>query len=159
DATSHPEYQAKQAMIEELRIQIGNLQLSTERAVSSAREEIRGYEAHIAELEREKAKFDLAKSTRQRIAELEQQEKELAEEFERLEQELYLLDEFTRSKVDLLESRINSKFRIARFKLFNTLINGGLEETCETMVDGVPYGSLNNAMRHNVGLDIITTLS
>jgi hypothetical protein len=38
-------------------------------------------------------------------------------------------------------------------------LHGGLEETCEVTVDGVPYGSLNNAARHNVGLDIITTLS
>ena len=86
--------------------------------------------------------------------------RELAAEFERLEGELYLTEEFTRAKVSMLESRINSKFKLARFKLFNTLVNGGLEETCQTTYDGVPYeGGLNNAARIAVGLDIISTLA
>jgi len=159
DVTADHAYQAKQAQIDALRAEIAELQRSTVQAVTAIREEIAGYEARIAELEREKAKFELAESARRRIAELEQRERELATEFERLEHELYLLDEFTRTKVDLLESRINSKFRLARFKLFREQINGGLEETCEVMVDGVPYSSLNNAARLNVGLDIIATLS
>ena len=159
DVTADPSYQAKLAEIDALRAEIASLQRSTTQAVAAIRAEIAGYEAHIAELEREKTKFDLAASARRRIAELEQQERELAAEFERLERELHLLDLFTRTKVDLLESRINSKFRLARFKLFREQINGGLEETCEVMVDGVPYSSLNNAARLNVGLDIIATLS
>jgi DNA repair exonuclease SbcCD ATPase subunit len=159
DVTADPSYQAKLAEIDALRAEIASLQRSTTQAVAAIRAEIAGYEAHIAELEREKAKFELAEAARRRITELEQREKELSAEFERLERELHLLDEFTRTKVDLLESRINSKFRLARFKLFREQINGGLEETCEVMVDGVPYSSLNNAARHNVGLDIISTLS
>src|SRR5699024_7587212 len=56
--------------------------------------------------------------------------------------------------------KINSKFRYARFNLFKTNINGGLEEICETTYEGVPYSSgLNNAARINAGLDIINTLS
>src|SRR5690606_571202 len=105
------------------------------------------------------ANFDIIRQQNARIEELREQEKVLAVEFERLERELFLLDEFTRAKVDLLENRINSKFRLARFKLFKEQLNGGLEETCEVMVEGVPYNSLNNAARHNVGLDIIATLS
>jgi hypothetical protein len=38
-------------------------------------------------------------------------------------------------------------------------INGGLNETCEVTYNGVPYSDLNNAMRINIGLDIINTLS
>ena len=84
----------------------------------------------------------------------------LPAEYERLEEELYLTEEFIRTKVNLLESKINSKFKYARFKLFSTQINGGLQETCETLYSGVPYGGgLNNAARINVGLDIINTLS
>ena len=59
----------------------------------------------------------------------------------------------------MLEERINAKFSMARFKLFKTNINGGLEECCEVTVDGVPYNSLNNAARINVGLDICSVLS
>jgi len=60
----------------------------------------------------------------------------------------------------MLESKINSRFKLARFKLFEQQINGGLSECCETLYNGVPYsGGLNNGARINVGLDIINTLS
>jgi len=93
-----------------------------------------------------------------RMAELTEQESKLALEFGKTEHALYLLEQFTRAKVDLLEEKINSKFKIARFKLFSDQINGGLTETCETVLDGVPYGSINSAGRVQVGLDIIQTL-
>jgi hypothetical protein len=94
-----------------------------------------------------------------RIEELKAQEKKLAAEYERLEGELYLTEEFIRQKVSLLEEKINSKFEMARFKLFNVLVNGAVEECCETTYQGVPFSSLNNGARINVGLDIIRTLA
>jgi hypothetical protein len=39
------------------------------------------------------------------------------------------------------------------------LVNGGIEECCETTFNGVPYGNLNNGARLNIGLDIINTLA
>ena len=94
-----------------------------------------------------------------RISDLEKQEKDLAAEFEKLESELYLTDEFIRSKVGLLEKLINSQFKMAKFKLFDVQVNGGVSECCEVVKDGVPYSSMNNAARINMGLDIINTLS
>jgi DNA repair exonuclease SbcCD ATPase subunit len=121
--------------------------------IESLREQLRGAESKIANLDRRE-------QGQKRIEELKAQERELAAEYERLEQELYLTEQFIRSKVQLLEEKINSKFQMARFKLFNVLINGGVEECCETLYQGVPYNSaLNNAARINVGLDIINTLS
>jgi hypothetical protein len=73
---------------------------------------------------------------------------------------LFLTEEFTRTKVSALESKINNKFKYARFRLFEEQLNGGLNDVCTTLFDGVPYdGGLNNAARINVGLDIINTLS
>jgi hypothetical protein len=95
-----------------------------------------------------------------RIEELKAREKQLAAEFEKMEGELYLTEQFIRSKVKLLEDKINSRFKWARFKLFDVQVNGGVVECCETLYNGVPYsGGLNNAARINVGLDIINTLS
>lgn len=94
-----------------------------------------------------------------RIEELSQEQKELAAEYERLEEELFLSEEFIRAKVAMLEDRINARFKHARFKLFNVLVNGAIEETAETLYQGVPYGAgLNNAAQIQVGCDIITTL-
>jgi ATPase involved in DNA repair len=94
-----------------------------------------------------------------RVKELETDQKRLAAEYERLEKELYLAETFIRTKVDMLENRINQKFGKARFKLFDEQINGGLSECCETTFEGVTYSNLNTAARINIGLDIIKTLS
>ena len=51
------------------------------------------------------------------------------------------------------------KFKLARFKLFEQQVNGGIKECCETLYRDVPYSSMNNAARINVGLDIINTLT
>ena len=58
-----------------------------------------------------------------------------------------------------MEDKINSKFRMARFKLFDIQVNGQLVECCETTFNGVPYSNLNNGARLNIGLDIINTLA
>lgn len=102
------------------------------------------------------AKANVATETR--IKDLAGSEEELVGVLTGIEKDLYLIDEFTRVRVDLLESRINGKFQIARFKLFADQINGGLQDICETTLDGVPYGSMNSAGRVQVGMDIISTL-
>ena len=94
-----------------------------------------------------------------RIKELQERERELANMIADLEGQEFLCEEFTRTKVDMLESRINSKFNTVGFKLFNTLVNGSLEETCETLIDGVPFADANNAAKINAGIDIINSLS
>lgn len=105
------------------------------------------------------ALFSTVSSTQKRIAELMAEQAKLGREFEELEHQLYLADSFVRAKVNLLEARINGKFKLARFKLFAEQINGGLAETCETTYLGVPFSSLNNGMRIAIGLDIISTLA
>ncbi len=95
-----------------------------------------------------------------RIKELETKQEQLAQEYNELEHATFLTEEFTKQKVNLMESSINDKFEITKFKLFNVLINEGVEDVCIAMHNGVPYDSgLNNAARINVGLDIINALS
>jgi hypothetical protein len=114
----------------------------------------------IAAREKSLTLLDQYKKGRKRIEELAAQEKTLAAEYERLDGDLFLTEQFIRAKVNLLESRINSKFKMARFKMFEQQVNEGIKECCETTCGGVPYsGGLNNAARINVGLDIINTLS
>ena len=108
----------------------------------------------------QEAAWNAAEKSRARIEELEGQEKTLAAKFEKLESELFLIEKFIVKKVGMLEGQINKKFKFARFKMFSTQVNGGIEECCETLFDGVPFNhGLNNAARINVGLDIIKTLS
>lgn len=59
----------------------------------------------------------------------------------------------------MLTDRINSRFQITRFRLFEDQINGGLTDACTALVGNVPYAAgLNRAARINSGLDIIAVL-
>lgn len=114
---------------------------------------------HRFNLETELNKYEEAKRIDTRVAELESQQAELAAEKSKLDEASYLMDEFVKAKVNMLEDVINSRFKLARFKMFNVIINGNVEECCETTYKGVPYRSMNNAARINVGLDIINALT
>ena len=154
------EYIQKRAEEVGLKQEITRLKNSSAEAVSSVQAELDRLRQTVANYEADKALLAQVKNANARIKELTDQEQKLSAEFERLEGQMFLTEEFIRTKVNLLEEKINSKFKMARFKLFETQINGGLVETCETLYEGVPYsGGLNNAAKINVGLDIINTLS
>lgn len=155
-----PSYIAKLAEKESLEAEIAALQANTSEAKMLVNETIADLTADMRTLEKALSQVDQYEKGQQRIQKLSDQERDLATEYEKLEGELYLTEQFVIAKVNLLEEKINSKFKLARFKLFNVLVNGGVEECCETLYNGVPYsGGLNNAARINVGLDIINTLS
>ena len=94
-----------------------------------------------------------------RIDELKAKERELAQQIADLEKQESLCDKYIKTKVELLESRINSRFSYVRFKLFETQINGALVETCQPLINGVPFSDANNAAKYNAGIDIINALS
>lgn len=93
-----------------------------------------------------------------RINELQEQETKLAQQIAELEGEDFLCDKFIKTKVELLENSINQKFKFVSFKLFNTLVNGAVEECCEALINGVPFSNANKASQINAGLDIINAL-
>lgn len=93
-----------------------------------------------------------------RIAELQQEQRTVSQQIANQEKGLFLLEEFTKAKMDLLSTRINSKFKVVNFRLFENQINGGYKETCECVVNGVPFSSLNAGHKVVAGLDIISAL-
>lgn len=159
DISSNPEYNAALAEKEEIEQQIDDLKSQQHAVIRGLQDQISLIGSDISSREKDIAKLDQSENGLKRIDALNNQEKQCRSEYEALQKELYLSEEFIRTKVNLLESRINSRFKMARFKLFNQQINGGLEECCETLFKGIPYSDMNNAARINVGLDIINTLS
>lgn len=93
------------------------------------------------------------------IASLRAEEKSLAQNLADLEKSEYTIQLFTQAKIDEAERKINALFSVVSFKLFDKTIEGNPVETCEAMVLGRPYGTINNASQINAGLDIIRTLS
>ncbi len=77
-----------------------------------------------------------------------------------LENQEFDFEEFTKIKMTALETEVNKRFKLAKFKMFEKQLNEGEKETCETLFNGVPYNSnLNSEAKINVGLDIINVFS
>jgi DNA repair exonuclease SbcCD ATPase subunit len=115
-----------------------------------------------AELDALKLKIyghELAKGIELRIQELESENKNLAQEIASLEKLEMQIDNFTRAKIGIIENRINSKFALVKWKMFNDQLNGGFEPTCEAIVNGTPFNDLNTAMKCNAGMDVINALN
>lgn len=121
--------------------------------------EIDGLTVQLREVNEQVDRFTRREHGEKRIEELKVEERALAKEFEELEKQLFMIENFTKRHVSLLNEQINRRFNLVRFKLYNELMNGGIEDCCEISVDGVGYNSgLNNAARINAGLDVITVL-
>ncbi len=104
--------------------------------------------------------LDTVADAKERIKELENERDKLSAEYEEIVKEIFLIDQFTRLKTENIEADINSFFEITTWKMFETQVNGELNDTCIAMCNGIPYDlNLNTGHKIMVGLDIINTLS
>lgn len=164
EITDLPGYAQRAAALEE---QIRGLEGDVARLEGEStaiRDEINGKVADLRreldELDRELGKEAVLDFAQKRMDKLREDARKAGEQLEALDKLLFLCDEFTRYKVQLIEDSINGQFRLVRFRLFEEQINGGLTDCCEATVGGVPYGkNLNDGARVNAGLDVIAALS
>jgi DNA repair exonuclease SbcCD ATPase subunit len=113
----------------------------------------------IAALTRAIVEQENADAAQARIRELEDEQTRLSDELARVEKLQFLCDDYTLRWAKLTEKTINSLFKTVSFVLFRPQVNGGVEECCEAVIDGVPYSDANTAARINAGLEIIDTIS
>jgi len=151
-----PEYKEIQHQIELERANIKDITTDDNSSLKSARDAYQSEMDGLKEILSQKAVEERAQV---RISELKTQEREYSQQMADLEKSEFLVKEFETTKVNAIEARVNKMFGLVQFKMFNELINGGYDSTCEAMIDGVPYSSLSNAERINAGIDIINTLS
>lgn len=157
DISDNADYIKAQETIRSLETLIEELREKTpDNAEAEARREILRDE--ISDIEAQIKAADNTK-VKERIAELEEEQKSIGQKIAEQEQMIDLTESFIRAKMNMISEKINEKFKVVRFSLFENQINGGLKETCECTVNGVPYSSLNNGHRIIAGLDIIRSLS
>lgn len=143
--------------IADLEVEI-NDNTSTKELISSLRREKSDLVDAIDNIKAKLTYREKNKATLERIEELKDEERKLAETLAKVEKEEFQCETFIKAKVKLMEDSINEKFKYVSFKLFNTLVNGAVEECCVATVNGVPFDSVNNAGKINAGIDIINTL-
>ena len=155
-STDSPEIIKLRASIEEITAKIGEPAKADISGLKLEKENL------IALLDEQKAKLiikEVIKKAEARKEELEKEQKTLAMQIADLEKIGFQIEQFTKKKIELVEDKINSQFNYVKFKMYNQLINGGEEECCITLINGVPYNDANNAAKINAGIDIINTFS
>jgi hypothetical protein len=101
---------------------------------------------------------DQIKQANSRIDSLQKEESQLAQQIADYELDQFVIENFTKAKIDTLENLINKRFEFVNFKLFELQVNGGEVPTCKALINGVPFSDANTASRINAGIDIINTL-
>ena len=150
---------AAQAAVTAIGAELTKLQEDATSAASGLRSRMSEVKAEIdrvSGIAGLRSSYDYAQ---RRIQELREDAQAAADNLSGLDRLLYLMEEFSRYKASFVEGSINERFRIARFRLFREQANGGVEDRCDVVYEGVPYIGLNNGMKINVGIDIINTLS
>lgn len=151
-----PEYAKLQATINELEKAKAD---APEINTSDLKAQKQAIQEEIDLLKKELITKDQIERSKARIKELEGQERELANEVSRLQGIEFTIQNFINDKMTMIEESINSRFKFVRFKMFHTNINGGTEETCETILDDVLWSSLNTGGRLKAGIDIINAFT
>ena len=150
---------AAESRIRALETELTDIALNTAAVRGELQKQIYAVKGDITALTATISKESLLEYSRKRVAELQEDARNAAACLEAIEKQLYLLDEYSRYKTQFVEDSINSLFRIARFRLFREQANGGIEDRCDVVYEGVPYINLNSGAKINVGVDIINTLS
>jgi DNA repair exonuclease SbcCD ATPase subunit len=125
-------------------------------ALKQEREQL---DEQIKEVESSLAKLSHIEVIKERIYTLSENKRALAQQIASLERVAFQIDAYEKAHIELVESRVNAKFAIVKWKMFDEQINGGLAPTCEATVNGTPYNDLNTAMKINAGLDVINALN
>lgn len=145
---------AKEATIEEVK-PVDNVELA---------EKKKGLEIRRDQLKEEIGKKYTIASYNSTILRLEDEGKKLSQQIADLEKDIFLIEDFSKTKIKECESRINGLFKLVSFQLFNTTIENKDDEdkVFEVCIaknkSGVPINATNTAERVNAGLDIINAL-
>jgi DNA repair exonuclease SbcCD ATPase subunit len=155
-------------LVEEIEEELLELQNQAAKASTPSTEqvdkEIEEARAAMEAMDQFAANVKRAGDAEARMKELQAEKKALGLELDEIERSLSLLEEFTRAKVAMLTSAVEKRFAPLSFRLFQEQVNGGLAETCETLVPSpagapVPWGDANTGARVLAGLQIIRVLA
>lgn len=112
----------------------------------------------VSEIARYQQLIKQSQDAQDRVAELQQEQKNLSQRIADTQKELDLLKSFQKAKCDMLTEKINSLFMFTKWQLFKPQVNGDYLEVCEPCFHGTAYGRrLNDGMRALIDADICFT--
>ena len=99
---------------------------------------------NIALIEGQLARADANNQIEERIGELRDKLKEVGANILEQERLLYLLEEYNKAKIGMVEDSVNKYFGLIKFRFFEQQINGGYQEVCRATINGTDYDGLLN---------------
>lgn len=158
NAEDLPEYVELSARIKALSASATYIPLADNSELSNRK---RSLTEELDEVKRKLSLRSIIESNNVRKAQLLKDERELAQQKADLEKQEFTAEEFTKARMLEVERRVNQKFKLVRFRMFEPLINGGEKPDCTLISNatGAKFMDTNNADKINIGLDIINTLS
>lgn len=154
DLSENAEYQTITAEIakQEESLKLMNNGEEQRREISGKRNEI------VSEIARYQQLIKQSQDAQDRVAELQQEQKNLSQRIADTQKELDLLKSFQKAKCDMLTEKINSLFMFTKWQLFKPQVNGDYAEVCEPIFKGTAYGRrLNDGAKALIDLDICYT--
>lgn len=152
-------HKAIEDRIAALNGELADMMMNTSAVRSDLAQQVLAVKREIAARMEVLGKESLLEYSRLRVEELQEDARNAAAALEVIENMLYLIESYTRYKTQFVEDSINSMFRVAKFRLFREQANGGIEDRCDVVYNGVDYINLNSGAKINIGIDIINTLS
>ena len=104
----------------------------------------------------DKKAFD---ATNERIQALEHSIRSSSLALADIDKQMFLINLFEKNRNEICEKKINAKFEMVTFTLFEYLNDGTPKPNCQALYKGVPASTLNTGAKINVGLDVIRTFS
>lgn len=150
--TNFSDLHKKQAELEKALVEVPEVDTKNLKAQKS------GIANEIDQLKKDLSTEEEIKKAYNRIKELEAEEEKYSAQLMEIEGKEFAVENLIKLNIESLEEKINAHFKFVNFKLFSEQINGGVVETCEALIDGVPFSNANTASRINAGLDIINSL-
>lgn len=154
DISNTEEYKAIQSQIAEKEAAMNRYadMQSMRIELKCAEEEIR---ADIEQVNKKLASVSINESIDKRIAELEQERRDIAQKITDVQAQLDLLKKFSRKKNELLEADVNKYLSFCTVRMFRPLVNGDTEECCDFTYRGEPYSrNMNHGARILTEIDI-----
>lgn len=145
--------------IEDLRARSEAASANEAEAIAEAGRNVQAAEAALADAIQSNAIGEIKTRAETRIAHLEAQHSKLSADLDDIDAAVFMCETFVRVRSKLLNDRINTRFSLVRWQLFEEQLNGGTAECCNATINGVPYADLNHGSKINAGLDVINTFA
>lgn len=121
--------------------------------------EVHGLRLSLDYIMTELAQESTNEQAEKRIKELESKAKQLGKDYEAAQRMIALCEAYTRYKMDVIKTQIDSEFKFVKWRLFEEQINGGIKSVCQPLYKGSDLAQMNDGAKVLVGLDIINTFA